>query len=77
MTTSPSLIVMSTDVIVVHHSDTRPPATVAEPTYLPSNAVVVGAGAWAIAGSATELAPIIKSILARPNMLLSLFASRG
>jgi len=48
-----------------------PRPIVAVPTYLPSNAVVVGAGAWEAAGIATALAAIVKTILDLPNMLLS------
>jgi len=44
---------------------------------VPSNAVVVGAGVWAAAGSVTANPAIVKSILVQPNMLLSLFTSRG
>jgi hypothetical protein len=47
------------------------------PRYVPSNAVVVGAVTCAAAGIATADAAIVRSILARPNVLLSLFTSRG
>jgi hypothetical protein len=44
------------------------------PAYLPSNAVV---GVCPVAGIAKAHAEIIKSILARPNMLLSFSTRRG
>jgi hypothetical protein len=48
-----------------------PRPIVAVPKYVPSNAVVVDAGACAAAGVATAQAVIVISVLVQPNMLLS------
>ena len=70
ITTRPPTMVISIDLIALQLSAQNPAVTVAVPTYLPSNAVVVGA--CAAAGSAAALAVIAKSILAQPNMLTRL-----
>src|SRR4029077_5120883 len=44
---------------------------VRSPVYVPSNAVVVGAGACAATGIAEAHATIVKSVLVRPDMLPS------
>jgi len=71
--TSPSIIIISSDIVGSQFKARPPPNSVAVPTYLPSN-VVVGTGAWAATGVANMRAAIVKSMLARPNMLLSLAA---
>jgi hypothetical protein len=79
-------MVISTDVIAPHSG--APLVRVAAPMYLPSNAVVVGPGAWGAAGSvvvgteqagitARMHAGIVKTALDRPNMLLPLLTSPG
>ena len=77
ITTCPPVIVISIELMAQQVTVALPRAIVAVPTYLPSKAVVVGAGACAATGVANVHAVIVKSILARPNMLLSPFRSRG
>ena len=52
-------------------------ASLDRPVYTPSNAVVVGAGAWAATGVINMQAAIARSVLGGPNMLLSLVPGRG
>jgi hypothetical protein len=70
MTTCPPIIVISIELTAQQVTVALPRPIVAVPTYLPSNAVVVGAGACAATDVADMPAAIVKSIIARPNMLL-------
>jgi hypothetical protein len=67
MTTCPPVIVISIELIAQQVAVALPRPTVAVPMYLPSNAVVVDAGACAAAGIADAVhAAIVKNISARP-----------
>src|ERR1700751_431245 len=74
ITTCPPVIVIFIELMAQQVVVALPRPIVAVPTYLPSKAVVIGAGACAATGAASADAPIVKSIRARPNMLLCLAA---